>query len=269
MAKLIFLLDGNVIKEFLLDRERMTIGRRPTSDIHIDNLAISGEHAVIITSQQEVIIQDMNSTNGTLVNQQPVTKHVLSHGDTIGLGKYSLKFVNDGHTGLTNADGFADTVMVPTNASPTPSQESVQSSEANGHSAETSIEEKTPVIEVAGAAELAPIVQDAPAEADMSEQAQPEVMPEPVSQTISPRLNILNGDNAGSELMLDKSMVKVGEAGQQVAVITKRKDGFYITHVSGDDFPLVNDAAIGAQASVLKNHDVIEVLGVKMEVRLD
>lgn len=268
MAKLIFLLDGNVIKEFMLDRERMTIGRRPTSDIHIDNLAISGEHAVIVTTEEEVIIQDMNSTNGTLVNQKPVTKHVLTHGDTIGLGKYSLKFVNDGHSSLTNSDGFADTVMVETNEAFAPSPE--QSPATEDALEATSMDSATPVTTAGGTevlaveqSEQAPVVQDAP------EQAPQEATPDLVSQAMPPRLNILNGDAAGSELMLDKSMVKIGEPGQQVAVITKRKDGFYITHVSGDDFPLVNATAIGAQASVLKNHDVIEVLGVKMEVRLD
>lgn len=255
MAKLIFLLDGNVIKEFMLDRERMTIGRRPTSDIHIDNLAISGEHAVIVTTNEEVSIQDMNSTNGTLVNNQPITKQVLSHGDTIGLGKYSLKFVNDGQVGLVHSDGFADTVMV----------EPENNQETN---AEVVATEAAPV----EPAEPAPDTDSTESQVATEGQNEDEVAEEsaePASASMPPRLNILNGDSAGSELMLDKSMVKVGEPGQQVAVITKRKDGFYITHVSGDDFPLINGLSIGAQANTLNNHDVIEVLGVKMEVRLD
>lgn len=263
MAKLIFLLDGNVIKEFMLDRERMTIGRRPTCDIHIDNLAISGEHAVIITSENEVILQDMNSTNGSLVNQKPVTKHVLEHGDIIGLGKYSLKFVKDGQAGIAHSDGFADTVMVPVNETAEPVTEIEATNEKDNADIEMPVVEEEQNADTAESANHTVNVEDV-AEVDL-----PVGSSETAHQTMPPRLNILNGDNAGTELMLDKSMVKIGEPGQQVAVITKRKDGFYITHVSGDAFPSINDATIGAQANMLNHLDVIEVLGVKMEVRLD
>jgi pSer/pThr/pTyr-binding forkhead associated (FHA) protein len=88
-------MDGLVLKEIPLDRERLSIGRKPHNDIQIDNLAISGEHAVIVTILEDSFLEDLNSTNGTLVNGQPVKKHFLRHNDVIELGKYKLKYLND------------------------------------------------------------------------------------------------------------------------------------------------------------------------------
>ena len=76
MAKLHFSLDGNPLGEFALDKERITIGRRPTNDIHIDNLAVSGDHAAIVTIGNDSFLEDLNSTNGTFVNNKPIKKHV-------------------------------------------------------------------------------------------------------------------------------------------------------------------------------------------------
>jgi pSer/pThr/pTyr-binding forkhead associated (FHA) protein len=95
MAKLILSMDGLVLKEIQLNKERLSIGRKPHNDIQIDNLAISGEHAVIVTILDDSFLEDLNSTNGTQVNGQPIKKHVLRHNDVIELGKYKLKYMND------------------------------------------------------------------------------------------------------------------------------------------------------------------------------
>ena len=96
MAKLIMSLDTSVLREIALDRERLTIGRKPTNDIHIDNLAVSGDHARIVMFGSDWVLEDLGSTNGTLVNGAPVKKHVLRNNDLIGLGKYKLKFIAEG-----------------------------------------------------------------------------------------------------------------------------------------------------------------------------
>ena len=77
MAKLILSMDGLVLKEIPLTKERTTIGRKPHNDIQIDNLAVSGEHAAIITILNDSFIEDLGSTNGTMVNGKPIKKHFL------------------------------------------------------------------------------------------------------------------------------------------------------------------------------------------------
>ena len=79
MAKLILSMDGLVLKEILLTKERTSIGRKASNDIQIDNLAISGEHAAVVTILNDSFLEDLNSTNGTLVNSQPVKKHFLKN----------------------------------------------------------------------------------------------------------------------------------------------------------------------------------------------
>lgn len=95
MPKMIVSIDGVVIKEVQLTKDRTTLGRRPYNDIVIDNLAVSGEHAVLQMSGADVFIEDLNSTNGTYVNGKAVKKQQLQGGDTVEVGKYKIKFVND------------------------------------------------------------------------------------------------------------------------------------------------------------------------------
>ena len=90
MAKLILSMDGLVLKEIPLTKERTTIGRKPHNDIQIDNLAVSGEHAVIVTILNDSFLEDLGSTNGTLVNGNTVKKHFLQNNDVVELGKYKL-----------------------------------------------------------------------------------------------------------------------------------------------------------------------------------
>ena len=93
MPKMIVSIDGVVIKEVQLTKERTTLGRRPYNDIVIDNLAVSGEHAVLQMAGQAVTLEDLNSTNGTYVNGEAVKKQQLQSGDTIEVGKYKIRFI--------------------------------------------------------------------------------------------------------------------------------------------------------------------------------
>ncbi len=95
MPKMIVSIDGVVIKEVQLTKDRTTLGRRSYNDIVIDNLAISGEHAVLQLAGGEVYIEDLNSTNGTYVNGKAAKKQLLRNGDTVEVGKYKIKFVTD------------------------------------------------------------------------------------------------------------------------------------------------------------------------------
>ncbi|AKJ26792.1 FHA domain-containing protein [Caldimonas brevitalea] len=95
MGKLVVSLDGVVIKEVQLTKDKTTLGRRPYNDIVIDNLAVSGEHAVLQMVGTDVFIEDLNSTNGTYINGKAVKKQLLTHNDTVEIGKYKIKYVTD------------------------------------------------------------------------------------------------------------------------------------------------------------------------------
>ncbi|NCT84499.1 MAG: FHA domain-containing protein [Comamonadaceae bacterium] len=97
MGKLVVSLDGVVIKEVQITKDKTTLGRRPYNDIVIDNLAVSGEHAVLQMVGADVFIEDLNSTNGTYINGKAIKKQLLADNDTVEIGKYKIKFLlNEG-----------------------------------------------------------------------------------------------------------------------------------------------------------------------------
>jgi len=95
MSKLVVSLDGVVIKEVQITKDKTTLGRRPYNDIVIDNLAVSGEHAVLQMVGNDVFIEDLNSTNGTYINGKAIKKQLLAHNDTVEIGKYKIKYLGD------------------------------------------------------------------------------------------------------------------------------------------------------------------------------
>ncbi|MEO5659748.1 MAG: FHA domain-containing protein [Polaromonas sp.] len=95
MPKMIISLDGVVLKEIQLTKDRTSMGRRPYNDIVIDNLAVSGEHAVLLMSGSDGQIEDLNSTNGTYVNGKSVKKQLLRNDDVVEIGKYRIQYINE------------------------------------------------------------------------------------------------------------------------------------------------------------------------------
>jgi pSer/pThr/pTyr-binding forkhead associated (FHA) protein len=110
MARLVLSLDGQLLAEYNMSRERYTIGRLPDNDIRIDNPAVSGHHALIINILNDSFLEDLNSTNGTYVNGKIVKKHALQHGDVVTVGHHALRFV-DGETDEP-ADEFERTMLI-------------------------------------------------------------------------------------------------------------------------------------------------------------
>jgi len=113
MARVVLTHEGAVLKEFNLGQERTTIGRKPQNDIRLDDPTVSGEHAVILTLQN-YYIEDMNSTNGVILNGKKVTRRQLNHGDIIRIGRHELKFLDD------NAEEFESTVIIRPEGAPEP-----------------------------------------------------------------------------------------------------------------------------------------------------
>jgi pSer/pThr/pTyr-binding forkhead associated (FHA) protein len=239
MAKLILSMDGLVLKEISLSKERTTIGRKAHNDIQIDNLAVSGEHAVIVTILNDSFLEDLGSTNGTLVNGQPIKKHFLQPNDVIELGKYKLKYINEAPKVAAAAD-FEKTMVLRPGSMPKPA----------------------PAPAVPAAKGDGDMTQKGPTATPAAASAAPAAPAVPARQGA---IQLLSGANVGKELILTKALTTLGKPGVQVAVITRRPQGFFITHVEGSSFPVVNGKALDAQAHPLNDHDVIEIAGTKME----
>ncbi len=256
-AKLILSLDGALIQEYPLNKERTTIGRKTDNDIVINNLAVSSHHAAIVTILHDSFMEDLDSTNGLMVNGVPAKKHFLQNNDVIEIGKYKLKYLND-HVSQTSAADFEKTMIM--RAPVAPFKTYADKSGDTGvfvPMPPAAPEARPAAAEPAPEAAVSPALVAAPASA-------PAPAPAPAAAPLA-AIQILNGPNAGKELDLVKGLTTLGKPGVQVAVLTRRPHGFFITHVEGANFPLVNDQVLDAKPFQLKDHDLIELAGVKME----
>lgn len=243
-AKLILSFNDQQVGEFTLDKESLTIGRRPESDIHIDNLAVSGQHARVVTIAGDSFLEDLDSTNGTFVNGKRVKKHPLASGDLVTIGKHSLRYVGEGGAAAgapAAGDGFAETIVI-------------------------------------GAGETAALRQAATgAEAAQAQKADLEsggsAPTSGVAANIGPaRLRLVMDGAEGKEMPLAKALTTIGKPGVQVAAISRRQNGDFIVHVDGGENnaarPVINGAVIGVKSQKLADKDVIEIAGVKMQYLL-
>src|SRR6202049_3423341 len=232
MARLILSLDGAVLAEYNMNKERYTIGRLPDNDIRIDNPAVSGHHSLIINILNDSFLEDLNSTNGTYVNGKLIKKHAMQHGDVITVGHHQLRFV-DSQDGETEQDEFEKTMVI------TPSSQG---------------EDR---------------IRRVSAAVDQAAKAGAKRPGGPANVTALPKakLQVLSGAFAGRELELTKALTTLGRPGVQVAAITRRAEGYFIVHVDSgkeNDYPQVNGVPIGPQARRLNDNDVVQLAGVKM-----
>src|SRR5688572_6627359 len=242
MARLILSLDGQVLAEYNMTKERYTVGRLPDNDVRIDNAAVSGHHGLIINILNDSFLEDLNSTNGTYVNGKLIKKHALTHGDVITIGHHHLRFV-DSQVESTEQDEFERTLVI----------QPGQVSEARLRAAAESIAPPPPP--PPAPMPSAPAARAAPAAAEKG------------APSRAAKLQVLSGQFAGRELELTKTLTTLGRPGVQVAAISRRADGYYVVHVESSkpgDFPLVNGQPIGPQARRLHDNDVVTLAGVKM-----
>ena len=257
MARLILSLDGQVMAEYNMNKERYTVGRLPDNDIRIDNPAVSGHHSLVINILNDSFLEDLNSTNGTYVNGKLIKKHALQHGDVVTVGHHQLRFV-DTQSSDTEPDEFEKTMVI------TPG------------SAVAAVAAKKAAAMAAAAPAPKPMAATAPS--PVSTSSPPMTRPMPPAGTNATgehsaialpkaKLQVLSGAFAGRELELNKALTTLGRPGVQVAAITRRADGYFIVHVDSGkpgDYPLVNGSGIGEQARKLSDNDVILLAGVKM-----
>jgi pSer/pThr/pTyr-binding forkhead associated (FHA) protein len=227
MGKLVVSLDGVVIKEVQLTKDKTTLGRRPYNDIVIDNLAVSGEHAVLQMVGADVFIEDLNSTNGTYINGKAIKKQLLTHNDTVEIGKYKIKY-------LVDESGDYEKTMIMRPGSGAPASAPMPMGGMGGSAVSSGFG-------ALGGAPAAPVAT------------------QPAS------IKVLNGAAAGREVVLTKVVTTVGKPGVQVASITKRPNGYAFAHVEGATKPSINGVPIVGDSVPLRNGDVIELAGTQMQ----
>lgn len=231
-SKLILKFRDQVISEYTLQQEETCIGRKPENEIHVDNLAVSGRHARVLKIGSKAILEDLGSTNGTLVNGKQITKHVLKHGDNILVGKHTLTYVELDESVQAapkeeQPEGEMDKTMV------------------------LSPQQRAAVIPQAGAGKATS-------------------MPLGGLQILAGPLTGKSYDLAASLTSIGKGdnckiRIKGFTVGKQAAVITRRPTGYHIAHLEGMAKPRVNGEAVGEQPRTLNDGDVIEIGDTKME----
>lgn len=236
MARLILSLDGQVLAEYNMSKERYTVGRLPDNDIRIDNPTVSGHHSLVINILNDSFLEDLNSTNGTYVNGRLIKKHALQNGDVVTVGRHQLRFV-DGSA--DEEDEFASTMVIERQAGGAEAlaKAAAMSASLNGGHAHGNSAQARP----AG--------------------AEPAARPLPVA-----KVQVLNGSFAGREITLNKALTTLGRPGSQVVAITRRADGYHLVQVENksDQPPRLNGQGLGPQAQKLTDNDVIEIIGIKM-----
>ena len=226
MARLILSLDGTVLAEYNMNKERYTIGRLPDNDIRIDNPAVSGHHSLIINIHNDSFLEDLNSTNGTYVNGKLIKKHALQHGDVITAGHHQLRFVEDDEA---QQDEFEKTMVIQPSARPV---ERVRAavSEAAATGSRRTLGNGAPTIKKAKL------------------------------QVLSGAFAGRELELTKALTTLGRPGVQVA------AITRRAEGYFivHVDSEGDDNYPLVNGAKIGAQARKLSDNDVIQLAGVKM-----
>ena len=233
MPTLVISIDGAVIKEVQLTKERTTLGRRPYNDIVIENLAVSGEHAVLTLLGGKVSIEDLRSTNGTYVNGRAIQKQALLNGDLLDIGRYKIRFLD---TAIADEDD--------------PSVAGVK--KALVHISEEVDSDYAKLASPSGFGEISSFASTM--QGSLSALAQRHAA-----------IRMLTGSLAGKEVALYKVVTTLGKPGVAIASITQKPHGFVLTQLEGKSEDLkLNGQAVGPLSVPLLNGDTVELAGTSM-----
>jgi pSer/pThr/pTyr-binding forkhead associated (FHA) protein len=280
MSKLVLFLPDDSTLDIPLDRERLTIGRRAGNDVVLPNLAVSGEHAVVVTILADSFLEDLNSTNGTLVNEEPVAKHFLRDRDEIDIGRHKLVYCTDDDATFKpkNLKGAARVMerdfggKVETAKPFVRRSEEKSTAEPAPEGAEAAASAPSPSrakrVASRGATTSRPVAQPVEALLEPPASVQEEApAPQPVEEApiVGPAVRLLNGVRAGKMIALTKAETTVGRPGIQVATIVRNDKGFRIKPLEGISPPSVNGRPVDGDGADLAPGDVIELVATRLE----
>ncbi|MDH5649230.1 MAG: FHA domain-containing protein [Gammaproteobacteria bacterium] len=226
MAKLILKFNNEIIDHIDLAQGDMKIGRKPSCEIFVDNLAVSGEHANIFTIGDDSFVQDLGSTNGTFVNNKKITKHHLRNGDVITIGKHSMVFFAEAASQEENTEDFAKTVII----SPSSKPESTNTESMAIANETLSMQADKPKTNRIGA------------------------------------IFVLSGPNSGKRIELSKTVTNLGKTGKVAGSIVRTASAYKLSAGDTGETPKLNGRALDrGSEQVLKNGDIIEVTGTRLQ----
>lgn len=250
--------NGRFRTEISLDRERLSIGRRSRNDLVLEDLTVSGEHALIQVRPEGCLIRDLESRNGTHVNGRPIAECQLVEGDCIDIGIYRLRLVRGRQAGEPAPEHPPEPELAAVQREPAGS---VASAPARAELAPLRADSARSQVALAPAQAAARVAE---AEAHAEEHGGDAMM-----APTAPVLEYLTGPYAGITQRVDRNIMRIGDGAMQAAVITRRRQGWFLTHLEGMAAPQVNGASIGLAASPLADGDLIELAGAQVRFRLN
>jgi len=257
MAKLVLKFEQRILKEIVLGQEAVTIGRLPTNSVPLDNPAVSSQHARVFVEGGQFVVEDLNSRNGTFVNKNPVSKHILQEGDQIAVGKHTLVFY-----GVGTGEAVADT--------PAPAVTSGPAVQEFGGTMMLDTKAQKELLAQAKAAQAKAAAGGATAEAPAAATAAPAPPPPPKEGVLS----VVSGATDKSEYTLAAQTTLIGKSDTSqvrlkgwfkpkvAAAITRKGAGYVVTPLSGK--AKINGQPL-QKAHEMKPGDVLEVAGVTFQ----
>jgi pSer/pThr/pTyr-binding forkhead associated (FHA) protein len=279
MSKLVLFLPDGTTLDIPLTRERTTIGRRANNDVCLPNLAVSGEHAVVVTILADSFLEDLNSTNGTLVNGNAIAKHFLRDKDQIDIGRHRLVYCVDDEAKLDPAvaEGIARVNVRDFGARVEPARTFARERQAPGNdsagtaTSSAASDSVPPPIAPISTPKVAPSVAPQPKAAAAQtpastapSKAVAAPQPSPPADDL-PTVKVLSGVSAGAMIALTKDETTLGRPGTQVVSIVKTGVAFWLKPLEGATSPTVNGKPVGRDGLELAHGDVIEVAGIGVE----
>lgn len=219
MAKVVLSLDGRIIDQRFLAEDALTIGRDATCDLVVSAPEVSQRHAAISTLVNDHFIEDLGSTNGTVVNGKPVSRHLLQSGDVVFLGAYRLKYLNTASAGR----GLDRTQLL---------RPGFGEGMGTGHG--QTAEAALPLDMASTTAHVAR------------------------ARLAHGRIRGIEGQYADRELSIERVLLPLGSRDICVGVINRRPTGCYLVHVSGERRVRVNARPVGADPVLLGEGDLVE-----------
>ncbi|MBA4367129.1 MAG: FHA domain-containing protein [Desulfobacterium sp.] len=230
MPSLLLKFKEEIVRKYPLEKgSSITLGRKETNDVVIENLAVSGNHAKIDSVGEGFLFTDLQSKNGSFVNEQLVKSHYLNHGDVITIGKHTLEF------------RYADHEKKPDSASAGMDQTMIMDTEKHRKMLASTMPDLHPGLNNVGPIGML---------SDLSGNTGDVILTKKMTKI---------GKDSSSDIVISGLL-----SGKNAATISRRPDGYYLSYVGGMAKPKVNDETIKGSKK-LNEYDLLEIGSLKMQ----